>query len=108
MLVRDVLEVANYDVVEALSGAYALEIVVDEQPDLILLDVNMPVMDGFEVCRILKSEEATHNIPVIRAISGITAHFQNTCFFFKGQVVEFGSIFVHFIVITKSKAINIQ
>lgn len=65
MLVRDVLEVADYDVVEALSGKRALNIVLDEQPDLILLDVNMPVMNGFEVCRLLKSEEATHNIPVI-------------------------------------------
>ena len=65
MLVRDVLEVADYDVIEALSGQKAIEIVPLEQPDLILLDVNMPGMDGFEVCRALKTDEATRTIPVI-------------------------------------------
>lgn len=65
ILVRDVLEVANYDVVEAVSGPKALELVSEDKPDLILLDVNMPGMNGFEVCKVLKEDEATHNIPVI-------------------------------------------
>ena len=65
MLVRDVLEVASYEVIEALNGPGALEITPEEQPDLILLDVNMPGMSGFEVCKLLKSDETTNHIPVI-------------------------------------------
>ncbi len=55
----------NYDVIPALSGKEALEIVKNEKIDLILLDIMMPEMDGYEVCRRLKSEEATRSIPII-------------------------------------------
>lgn len=65
MLVRDVLEMAHYEVVDAINGNRALETVVDEMPDLILLDVNMPGMNGFEVCRRLKADEEIRNIPII-------------------------------------------
>lgn len=65
VLVRDILEVLEYQVIEALSGPTAIEIVPEEQPDLILLDVNMPGMNGFETCDILKSDENTRHIPVI-------------------------------------------
>ncbi len=47
------------------NGADALKITQREQPDLILLDVMMPIMDGFEVCRRLKTDAHTHKIPVI-------------------------------------------
>ncbi|MCF8722704.1 diguanylate cyclase (GGDEF)-like protein [Nitrospina gracilis] len=56
----------EYRIKVALDGHKALEIAnSDSPPDLILLDVMMPGMDGFEVCRTLKSQEATHDIPVI-------------------------------------------
>lgn len=64
-LVRDVLEVEEYLVVEAKNGYEAIEIAPVEQPDVILLDVNMPGMNGFEVCRILKDDESTQHIPII-------------------------------------------
>jgi len=56
---------AGFAVVEASSGAEALETVERERPDLILLDVVMPKMDGFEACRRLREQEATREIPVI-------------------------------------------
>lgn len=59
------LSVEGYDVVEAESGVSALESVAHLAPDLILLDVMMPGMDGFEVCRRLKGDEQTRLIPVI-------------------------------------------
>ena len=55
----------NYIVKAATSGAMALKIVEKQLPDLILLDIMMPDMDGYEVCHRLKSDEQTRNIPVI-------------------------------------------
>jgi DNA-binding response OmpR family regulator len=55
----------GYDTVSAANGQEALEKVASEAPDLILLDVMMPVLDGFTVCRILKDHEETRLIPII-------------------------------------------
>ena len=59
------LEDLGYDTVSATNGQEALEKVAAEAPDLILLDVMMPVLDGFTVCRILKEHEETRLIPII-------------------------------------------
>ena len=56
----------HYDVKFALNGEKALEIASNEpHPDIILLDVMMPKMNGYEVCTLLKKDEATSHIPVI-------------------------------------------
>ena len=55
----------EYIVSMASTGQQGLELAEERRPDLILLDVNMPVMDGYEVCRRLKKNENTRNIPVI-------------------------------------------
>ncbi|MBB5021551.1 CheY-like chemotaxis protein [Desulfurispira natronophila] len=66
-VLRGILE-AHYIIKAATSGRLALKIAFSPKPpDLILLDVMMPEMDGYEVCRQLKSEELTRNIPVIFA-----------------------------------------
>jgi cyclic di-GMP phosphodiesterase len=49
----------------AINGMVALKIAQKQSPDLILLDINMPGMDGYEVCSKLKSDESTAHIPVI-------------------------------------------
>lgn len=54
-----------YDIRVAMDGPGALEAVADEKPDMILLDVMMPGMDGYEVCRRLKENPETRGIPVI-------------------------------------------
>jgi DNA-binding response OmpR family regulator len=59
------LEDLGYATIRASNGQEALEKVVTDAPDLILLDVMMPVMDGFTVCRILKEHEETRLIPII-------------------------------------------
>ncbi len=56
---------STYDLITAKDGAEALKVAVRELPDLILLDVVMPRMDGFEVCRVLRGIEATRTIPII-------------------------------------------
>jgi two-component system cell cycle response regulator len=59
------LSAEYFDVITAMSGKEALEICDRAECDLVLLDVMMPDMDGFEVCRRLKSNPATHHIPVV-------------------------------------------
>ena len=59
------LSAEYFDVITAMSGAEALAICERAECDLVLLDVMMPDMDGFEVCRRLKANPATHHIPVI-------------------------------------------
>ncbi|MEO8296548.1 MAG: EAL domain-containing protein [Burkholderiales bacterium] len=55
----------GHELIVATAGARALELAVSQQPDLMLLDVMMPGMDGFEVCRRLKANPATADLPVI-------------------------------------------
>ncbi|MEL7113234.1 MAG: response regulator, partial [Pseudomonadota bacterium] len=64
-LMRAKLEARYYAVALASGGEEALQKATQEQPDIILLDVMMPGMDGFEVCRRLKSNLATRHIPVV-------------------------------------------
>lgn len=56
---------AHYQSLQAGSGKEGLQLAIREQPDLILLDVNMPEMDGFEVCKRLREQPVTRNIPII-------------------------------------------
>ncbi len=55
----------DYEIMAALDGEFALEIANDDMPDLILLDIMMPDMDGYEVCEKLKLNPKTKDIPVI-------------------------------------------
>ena len=71
-LLRRLMVGQGYEVVTAANGELALEAVVRERPDLILLDVNMPKIDGLEVCRRLKRDSATRLIPIV-IITGLSA-----------------------------------
>ena len=64
-LLKAMLMAKNYNLLEASRGEEALRIVSETPPDMILLDVMMPRMDGFEVCRRLKQDEKNRKIPVI-------------------------------------------
>lgn len=59
------LHVEDYTVIEALNGYEAIDKAKTEIPDLILLDIMMPEMDGYEVCARLKKDARTKNIPII-------------------------------------------
>jgi len=63
-LLVDILE-DDYKLLVALNGITALELIQDSLPDIILLDIMMPEMDGYEVCKRLKSDKRTAKIPVI-------------------------------------------
>jgi len=64
-IVQFFLEANEYQVVTATNGDKVLEKTVEEKPDLILMDIMMPKIDGFAACRILKNNENTKNIPII-------------------------------------------
>ncbi|HUU91103.1 MAG TPA: response regulator [Phycisphaerae bacterium] len=64
-LIRRNLEAEGYETVAAYDGEEALEKVAAEKPDLILLDILMPKLDGFEVCRRIRADEATAVVPII-------------------------------------------
>ena len=64
-IVQFFLEANEYQVVTATNGDKVLEKTVEEKPDLILMDIMMPKIDGFAACRILKNNENTKYIPII-------------------------------------------
>jgi putative two-component system response regulator len=65
MTAVDLLLLDNYEVLEADSGLFEIDYILEQKPDLVLLDVMMPRMDGFEICKLLKQDERTCHIPVI-------------------------------------------
>jgi DNA-binding response OmpR family regulator len=58
------LQFAGYTVIQAVNGEEAIEQAEKEQPDLILLDVRMPKMNGYEACEVLKAQDSTKDIPI--------------------------------------------
>jgi len=68
-LMKRILEGAGYEVITAERGTDCLLLVQREQPDLILLDVRLPDMDGYQILERLKSDQTTHHIPVVMLTS---------------------------------------
>ena len=77
LALRSVLDPLGYDLVEASSGEEALRRLLGEEFALIVLDVQMPVLDGFETARLIKGRERTRHVPIIflTAISGEPEHY---------------------------------
>ena len=61
----DMLKISGYNAIGALDGERGLELARSEKPDLILLDIILPKMNGFDVLKTLKADEGTKSIPVI-------------------------------------------
>ena len=68
-ILRDLLTSADLDVIEAENGEAGLVAAADHRPDLILMDMQMPILDGYEATRRLKADAALHAIPVIAVTS---------------------------------------
>jgi two-component system cell cycle response regulator DivK len=70
IIYRMILEHHGYFVIEAHDGQAGIDLARTGEPDLILMDISLPVMDGWEATRLLKADLATSNIPIV----ALTAH----------------------------------
>jgi len=84
-LLTSMLVEQGYQIFSAISGKVALNVVQKSLPDLILLDINMPGMNGYEVCEQLKANEKTRDIPVI-FVSALSETLDKVKAFFVGGV----------------------
>ena len=64
-LLRDILNASGYDTIEACDGKKAVELAGQEKPDLILMDMQIPIMNGLEATKIIKADSGTRHIPII-------------------------------------------
>jgi two-component system cell cycle response regulator DivK len=69
-ILRDLLASTDYEIVEAENGVEALAAVAKQRPDLILMDIQLPILDGYEATRRIKADPALRSIPII-AVTGI-------------------------------------
>jgi len=71
MLVRRILMVEDYDVYEAEDGPTGVEIALREKPDLVLMDMNLPDLDGYEMTRRMRAIPELANIPIIAMTANV-------------------------------------
>jgi two-component system, cell cycle response regulator DivK len=64
-ILRDLLTSADYEMTEVVNGEQALAAVAKQRPDLILMDIQMPVLDGYEATRRIKADPALRDVPII-------------------------------------------
>jgi len=68
-ILRDLLGTTDYEVMEAVNGEEALAAVAKQRPDLILMDIQLPILDGYEATRRIKADPALRSIPIIAVTS---------------------------------------
>jgi len=68
-IIRDMLAATDYEITAAESGEQALAAVAKQRPDLILMDIQLPIMDGYEATRRIKADPALRSIPIIAVTS---------------------------------------
>jgi two-component system, cell cycle response regulator DivK len=68
-IIRDLLTSVGYEMIEALDGAQGVAMASEHKPDLILMDMQLPVLDGYEATRRIKADPAVAHIPVIAVTS---------------------------------------
>ena len=68
-IIRDLVSAVGYELIEAADGAEGLAMAEREKPDLILMDIQLPIMDGYETTRRIKANPALKHIPVIAVTS---------------------------------------
>ena len=68
-IIRDMLAPTDYEITEAENGEEALAAIAKQRPDLILMDIQLPIMDGYEATRLIKTDPNLRSIPIIAVTS---------------------------------------
>src|SRR5215510_4697588 len=69
MIMRDVLTSAGYDLIEAVNGEEGVKLAHSERPDLILMDIQLPILDGYEATRRIRTSVELKSVPIIAVTS---------------------------------------
>jgi two-component system cell cycle response regulator DivK len=70
-LVRDVLQVKGYTTIEAMTGEDGVKLAIEQKPDLVLMDIQLPGMNGIDALRVLRANPATSGIPIIAVTASV-------------------------------------
>jgi two-component system, cell cycle response regulator DivK len=73
-LVRDVLQVKGYTTLEAVTGEEGVKLAIEQKPDLVLMDIQLPGISGIDALRILRANPVTATIPVIAVTASVMQH----------------------------------
>ena len=76
-MMRRLLEMSGYDVVEAVNGEEAVKLASIEHPDVILMDLSLPIVDGLGATRRIRAESGPQHVPIIALSAHDTADFHN-------------------------------
>ena len=76
-MMRRLLEMSSYEVVEAVNGKQAVEVAVQEQPDVILMDLSLPLIDGLGATRRIRQITELSQVPIIAVSAHDTSDFHN-------------------------------
>jgi CheY-like chemotaxis protein len=71
VLVREILSLKGYDIIEAVNGKEAVDMASKHRPDIILMDIHLPEMDGVTATKLIKADESTKDIPVFALTASV-------------------------------------
>ena len=70
-LVRDILQAKGYETVEAITGEEGVKLAAEKMPDLVLMDIQLPGMNGIEALKVLRADPATAKIPIVAITASV-------------------------------------
>ena len=79
-IIRTFLDRLGYDTVLAVNGKEAVDLSISQMPDLILMDIMLPVMDGLQATRLIRENPDTHPIPIVAMTARVTIDDKKNCF----------------------------
>ena len=79
-ILQTVFEQVGYDTVLAVNGKEAVDLAISQLPDLILMDIMLPVMDGLQATRLIRENPSTHSTPIIAMTARVSIEDKENCF----------------------------
>ena len=79
-ILQTVFEQVGYDTVLAVNGKEAVDLAISQLPDLILMDIMLPVMDGLQATRLIRENPSTHSTPLIAMTARVSIEDKENCF----------------------------